>query len=458
MKTKLIQILLLLVVNVSLGQAIKQDKAIRASSVYGFFSGIESGLEYTSKFKPNLQSDINQLNYLLATNFGQSKKNAIKFLNKIDNWEILIKPKIDSIRENIFSNIILSSDDDIKLYLKELESKLKGNIPSPLLENILSFQYENQPHKEFANGYTYSFNTKGHKKSKNTELIITLPKSWISQEGRQPNVIQLFTSDCGNGLSSISLLTAEMPYSIEDLPNLSYEQIDKIYKEEVFSEEYAKNFIPGKFISYKPISIAGRAGFLVVSEATQEKMGMDIKMRNNTYVFHDLTYLHIVNCGIGTGILTDNLEESAKVTDPLFFMIINSILVPKKDDNIIYLKGTDNRKVVDIKISDKSYDFILDTGASISLINKNVILKLLDSGIISKRNYLGKDFIKTADGKKHLVEFWNLPNIIVGGKQINDVNFAVIEGQLEPLLGMNIINKLNIFKIDLENYKIHLKD
>jgi len=457
-KMKLIQILLLLVVNVSNGQAIKQDKAIRASSVYGYFSGIETGLEYASKFNPNLQSDINQLNYLLTTNFGQSKKNAVKFLNKIDDWEKLIKPKIDSIQETIFSNIVLSSEDEIRSYLKELESKLKGNITSPLLENILSFQYENQPHKEFANGYTYSFNTKGHKKSKNTELIITLPKSWTSQEGKQPNVIQLFTSDCGNGFNTVSLMTAEMPYSDEDLANLSFEQIDKIYKEDVFSEEYAKNFIQGKLISYKPISIAGRAGFLVVSEVTQEKMGMNIKMRNSTYVFHDITYLHIINCGIGTGILTENLEETAIMTDPLFFMIANSIVVPKKDSNIIYLKGAINRKVVDIKIADKTYDFILDTGASISLLNKSVIVKLLDSGIISKRNYLGKDFIKTADGKKHLVEFWNLPNIIVGGKKINDVNFAVMEGQLEPLLGMNIINKLNIWKIDLENYKIHLKD
>lgn len=457
-KMKLIQILFLLFGNVSIGQAIKQDKAIRASSVYGFFSGIESGLEYTSKFNPNLQSDISQLNYLLTTNFGQSKKNALKFLNKIDNWEKLIKPKIDSVQENIFSNIILSSEDDIKLYLKELELKLKGNIPSPLLENILSFQYENQPHKEFSNGYIYSFNTKGHKKSKNTELIITLPKSWTSQEGKQPNIIHLFTSDCGNGLNTISLLTTEIPYSSEDIAKLSFEQIDKMYNEDIFSEEYAKNFTRGKFISYKPMSIAGRAGFLVVYEVIQEKMGVNIKMRNNTYVFHDLTYLHVINCSIGTGILTDNLEETSKVTDPLFFMIVNSIVVPKKDTNIIYLKGTDNRKVVDVKIADKSYDFILDTGASISLLSKNVIVKLLGSGIISKRNYLGKDFIKTADGKKHLVEFWNLPNIIVGGKKINDVNFAVMEGQLEPLLGMNIINKLNIWKIDLENYKIHLKD
>ncbi len=39
------------------------------------------------------------------------------------------------------------------------------------------------------------------------------------------------------------------------------------------------------------------------------------------------------------------------------------------------------------------------------------------------------------------------------------VDFTVMEGvNIKPLLGMNILNKLNIYKIDLENYKIHLKD
>ena len=57
-----------------------------------------------------------------------------------------------------------------------------------------------------------------------------------------------------------------------------------------------------------------------------------------------------------------------------------------------------------------------------------------------------------------MVEFWNLPNITVGGKRILDVNFAVMEGKSELLLGMNIINKLNIWKIDLENYQIYLND
>ena len=207
------------------------------------------------------------------------------------------------------------------------------------------------------------------------------------------------------------------------------------------------------------MNIAGRAGFLVVYEVINERMGMKIKMRNNAYIFHDVTYLHFINCGIGTPTLEQNLEEKSTIINPLFFMIVNSIVVPKNNDDVINLKGTEYQKIIEIKIAGKTYDFILDTGATISLIGKNIINNLIENGIITTRNYLGKDYVQTADGKKQLVEFWNIPSIIIDGKKINDVDFTVMEGvNIKPLLGMNILNKLNIYKIDLENYKIHLKD
>lgn len=449
----------LFIVNFSFSQAVKQDKSIRASMVYGYFTGIETTLANISELNPNFRNEVNQLNLLLTTNFGQSKKNAIKYLNGIDNWENTMKSKMDSLKQLIHTNVLFSTNEETAIYLKELEKNLKGNMPSPMFENVLSFQYENQPSKEFSNGYTYTFNSKGHKKSKNTELVISLPKSWSSQEGKQPNVIQLFTSDCGNGSNHISILTLEMPFTDEELGDLSFEEINELYKEEIFTEEYSKNFIEGKFISYKPMNIAGRAGFLVVYEVINEKMGMKIKMRNNAYIFHDVTYLHFINCGIGTSNIEENLEDKSNVINPLFFMIVNSIVVPKKNEDVINLKGTEYQKMIEIKIADKTYDFILDTGATISLIGKNIINNLLENGVITNRNYLGKDYIQTADGKKHLVEFWNIPSIIIDGKRINDVDFTVMDGtDIKPLLGMNILNKLSIYKIDLENYKIYLKN
>ena len=58
----------------------------------------------------------------------------------------------------------------------------------------------------------------------------------------------------------------------------------------------------------------------------------------------------------------------------------------------------------------------------------------------------------------NIQKFWNLPNLIIGGKKINNVDFAVMDADIEPLLGMNILNKMNIYKIDLEKNKIYLKN
>ena len=455
---KIAYFLLLFIFNLSYSQATKQDKTVRATMVYGYFTGIETTLANISELNPNFQKEVNHLNLLLTTNFGQSKKNATKYLNGIDNWENTLESKMDSLKQIIHTNVLFSTNEETAVYLKDLENNLKGNIPSPMLENVLSFQYENQPSKEFTNGYTYTFSSRGHKKSKNTEVILTIPKSWSAQEGKQPNVIQLFTSDCGNGFNTISLLTQEMPLNNEQLDSLSSNEINDLYKE-IFTEEFARNFIDkGRFISFKPMNIAGRAGFLIVFEIITEKMGIKFKMRSNSYIFHDKTHLHFINCSLGTGNIDEDLEDKSNKINPLFFMIVNSVVVPEKSSDIIYLKGTSHQKIVDIKISDKIYDFILDTGASVSLISKSLINNLLENGTITKRNFLGKDYTQTADGKKHLVEFWNLPNIIIGGKKINDVDFAVMDGDIKPLLGMNILNKLNIYKIDLENYKIYLKN
>ena len=449
---KIICILLISSSFISYSQAQKQEKGIAASSVWGFFTGMEISLETIYEYEPELRTEINELNFLKTSNFPNSKKNAYSYLQNETDYLRSYEKKLDSLKTDWKINSILTSKDERIEFLKKSKNYLKGNIPSPMLENILSFEYQNQPHKEFVNGYTYTFNTKGHKKAKNTEISIDIPKSWTAREGRQPNVIQHFTSDCGNGHYAVNIMALEMPFSTDEINNLSIDEVNLLYKE-IFTEEYAKNFIDGKFISFKPMNIAGRAGFLVVFEKIAEQMGVKIKMINNMYVFSDLTHLHFVNCYNSS----ENLEENSNSINGLFFMIVNSIVVPKKNNDIISLKGTENQKIIDVKIAETNFDFILDTGASVSLISKNIINNLIENGVISNRNFLEKKYMVTADGKKHLVELWNLPQITIGGKKINDVDFAVMEGNITPLLGMNIINRLNIYKIDLENYKIYLK-
>lgn len=437
-------------------QAIRKQSNECASLVQGYFIGIQYSLEYILEFHPDLNNRVSRINLLIELNYGKAKKKSKEYLDELDYD---LDAELNSLKLQIRNNLLLNTKFQVEEYLLNLEKHLASNIASPILECILKFQYEDEPHKEFSNGFTYTFNTKGHLKSKNTELLLNIPKSWTSQEGKQPNVIQIFNSDCGYGYSTISLLVMELPFSTDEFGYMSFEEIDQLYEEEIFSNEFAKNFIDGKFISFEKMRIARRSGFLVIHEKVDEKMGIKIKMRNYSFVFHDLTNLHVITCSIASPNKDYNIEDNTKSIRNLFFMIVNSVVVPEKKPNVINLKGSINQKIIDVKIADEYYDFILDTGATTSLIDKSIINKLLAIGKLSENNFLGKDFIQTADGTKHLAEFWNIPSIDINGVKISNVHFIVMEGKgIKPLLGMNILNSLNIYKMDLDNNKIYLKN
>ena len=45
--------------------------------------------------------------------------------------------------------------------------------------------------------------------------MLTIPQSWFAKEEGNPNIIQLFTDDCGSVFNMISIMTQEMPFEEE---------------------------------------------------------------------------------------------------------------------------------------------------------------------------------------------------------------------------------------------------
>lgn len=122
------------------------------------------------------------------------------------------------------------------------------------------------------------------------------------------------------------------------------------------------------------------------------------------------------------------------------------------------MEGSSSQKTVTVNIANKNYKFILDTGAEISLIKKSMINELLLKKSISQNNFIGKDNVILANGKSNAVEIWKIPSLIIGSKTIVNTYFSVInDNNITPLLGMNLLNKLDIWKIDLNNNMIYLK-
>lgn len=440
---------------------IVREKHTRAGEVFGLFSGIEIALNVISNQYPDLNYDINRIRLLQSTNFGLSKKNAINYLKEFKDWpnfEKKMENTVEELTNTIETNIIFSLKEDSQKYLIEIEKKLNGNIESPILENILSFQYQDFPHKEIIAGFTNTFSTKGHEKSKNTEWSIKVPKSWTAKEADGPNIIKKFISECGNGVNAISISSQDLP--IDKLINSNKEEVDNFFENEYFLEENMKEFLPenASFLSFKPMKIANCPGGLIVYEQAQERLGNKFKMRIYQFVFRHNSYLHVLFGNVISNDLNKDLKDEETKYFPLFMIVANSVKIIEKKDDIIYLEGSSSQKTVTVNIANKNYKFILDTGAEMSLIKKSMINELLVKKSISQNNFIGKDHVILANGKSNEVEIWKIPSLIIGGKTIVNTYFSVInDNNITPLLGMNLLNKLDIWKIDLDNNMIYLK-
>lgn len=125
--------------------------------------------------------------------------------------------------------------------------------------------------------------------------------------------------------------------------------------------------------------------------------------------------------------------------------------------SIIELTPKYGHKYVYTRINEMSTTFLLDTGASTTVVSKTFLNKHVNSGFIKRRlHFLRNENYTTANGAIVNAEVWKLPSMTIGPKTIYNVEIAVMSGVEEDgfLLGMSTINKLGDPTIDLTNNKI----
>lgn len=425
-----------------------QEKHDAAESVLFHHLVHEDVLECIKNKYPELCMRANENRELLNKNFGLSKKNAVRFL------EIMKTTNLSEIySEDWFSECSTLTKEEAYAFINNFEkiSKKFGD------EKILSFQYQDEPILEFLNGYTKTYTTKGHPKANNSDWSIQIPKSWKASEGKDEHIIQRFQNDFALGEAMVLLIVQDFPENFKKSENLQKLYLDENFEQYLKKELMVEN---AKVLTYKPMNIASCPGIFVIYDIVAERLGYNIKMRTYNFQFWDRSYLYTLQCTISIiDEATKDFTEAEEKFSTLFQFLGNSLKINKKELNVISLKGSEKEKKVVIQIGDSDFDFLLDTGASISLINKSIINSLIKKEVITENNFLGKENIKIADGKVVMVEIWNLPSIIIGSKKIYNINFAVVDDNSSiSLLGMNILNKLNIWKIDLQNDKIYLND
>lgn len=122
----------------------------------------------------------------------------------------------------------------------------------------------------------------------------------------------------------------------------------------------------------------------------------------------------------------------------------------EKSQKVIYLEDIQGHKFVKTIINNSTAIFMLDTGASTTLISDDFLNELINDGFISRENnYLGIDKYTIANGSIVKGEIWQLPSISIGEITLYDIEVVALKkiNNSGFLLGMSTLKKLGDYTI-----------
>lgn len=303
---------------------LKEAKWQRVSKTYGFLLGQEYSLNRIKKELPELKNDLLVAEMSFDLTFSKAREGVENYLKEYAGSDEEFK-KVDQELRKELAKILgdqIYNFETATVFIEDVKSRAKGNIPSPFLETLLSFQYADNPAKEFISGFTTTFQTKGHPKAKNTDWQAKIPQSWLAEEGDRPNVIKRFKSDYGAGNQIMALMVKEIP-----LPK-GY-RYSKQELNELFTESEMKDLIPdgAKFISFSKITIDGMPAGILEFEQTSERIETKVKLRLAEFIFIDGNKMFFFQAGVGTTDLSEDLSIQMKKFLPLYKLVANSIVL-----------------------------------------------------------------------------------------------------------------------------------
>ncbi len=302
---------------------IKKPKFERVCQALGYLVGQEYSITYLKNKFPQLRYNLLKPEMNFNSTFGKSKSNITDYL-----LNYLEEDKINDFNNKVITEIQNKvpmedySEEFAINFIEELEKRANGNIPSPILETLLSFQYKDRPEQEFFTGFTYTYRTKGHLKSKKTDWQIRVPKSWRAKEAERPNIIQTFVNDYGDGINNIMLM-------VMDIPVAKGTKFSNKDKNELFSKNGIKIMIPqdARFVSFSKMNIENNIGGMLEIEQTSTRLDSKIKLRMVQFMFIRGLKMYMLSGSVSTSNIDDDLGVEMEKYLPLYKLVANSILL-----------------------------------------------------------------------------------------------------------------------------------
>ena len=298
-----------------------EAKMTIASSTYGFCWGQDLSLVKIAKLYPDLKAKTTAAQSAFNANYGTTRTAIESYLKKgmgdtaFNSFNSQLKRDIASMIDS--QN---TSKTDAIEFIKTVENRAKGDMPSPYLENFLMFKYAANPIGEFNAGHTYTFNSTGETYAKNSKWTVKMPLSWTAEESSSPAIIKQFKSDCGSGSQLIMLLAIELPY--DDTYVLTQEEIDA-----TFNEEQAKTMVPegARFVSFSKITVDGISGGMLEVEQEVEGMAAPVTIRLAQFMVIKGKFMYCVQGAVSGDAPGAKISADMNKYMPLFKAVAGSV-------------------------------------------------------------------------------------------------------------------------------------
>jgi hypothetical protein len=310
----------------ALGQSdIKAPLYIDLSKTHGFCLGQQFSIEHIQQQFPELAAQATKAQLEFDLVFQPAYENIRKILYN------LAADKMQE-SENQLRNLVADkfkaspvSKQDALAFINLVSLRAKGKIDSPFLETLLIYhpEFEKDPALEYMQGFTQTYQTKGHPKAMGINFQIQYPKSWEAKEADRPNTIQMITSENGRGFNYIALMVRDIA-----LPK-GYKMTQAEIKE-IFAPKSLQTTIPkgGTFISAKSVVLDGRQGGMIIFDQDVQRLDVTVKFRNIQFVTFYNNKLIMIHCASGTSDnTTSSLEAKFKKVESLFKLVGNSFVL-----------------------------------------------------------------------------------------------------------------------------------
>lgn len=289
------------------------------SRTYGYYQGQKYSLDTIKKKYPKLSNQVFIVKSGFDLSFSKSIKNIDTLMGKYDGWKSIKKDIIKNIHTKLdLSNLTYNESID---FINMVKQRAKGNIETPVLETLLMLNpsYEENPEREFYDGFKKKYISDNLKKSKGVEFSLDIPMSWISKEANRPNIVRKFISQNGHSIEMAMILVYDFP----DGKYLSANDIKSTVNKKDMKEALPPNAI---LKDYGFIKLETLPGYWQRYSMTIQRVRktMTIEMLAYTIFYGDK--LIQIQFQIGD---FDNkkLEKRFKKFEPLFDSIINSFVL-----------------------------------------------------------------------------------------------------------------------------------